>query len=60
MKDGAWRTLSQIEAITGEPQASISAQLRHARKKRFGQHVVNKRYCGNGLFEYSLIINKTS
>lgn len=32
MKDGAWRTLGEIAAATGDPQASISAQLRHLRK----------------------------
>ena len=43
MTDGAWRTLAEIESITGDPQASISAQLRHLRKHRFGAHVVEKR-----------------
>jgi len=61
MKDGKWRTFDEIKAITGDPQASISAQLRHLRKKRFGEHTVEKRSRGNrliGLFEYKLIINK--
>ena len=43
MIDGQWRTLSEIEAITGDPQASISAQLRHLRKERFGSWIVNRR-----------------
>jgi len=58
MKDGLWRTLSEIESYTGYPQSSISAQLRHLRKERFGGHTVNKRRMGdrtNGLFEYQLI-----
>jgi hypothetical protein len=57
MKDGAWRTLSEIEEGTGDPQPSISAQLRHLRKKRFGSHKVNRRSRGereHGLFEYQL------
>lgn len=61
MKDGKFRTLSEIERITGDPQASISAQLRHLRKERFGGHEVNKRPRGsrfNGLFEYQLIFAK--
>lgn len=57
MKDGAWRTLSEIEQLTGDPQASISAQLRHLRKARFGSHTIDKRPRGErerGLFEYKL------
>lgn len=60
MSDGVFRTLGEIEAITGDPQASISAQLRHLRKERFGSHEINKRRRGeieNGLFEYQLVIN---
>jgi hypothetical protein len=59
MKDGHWRTLSEIESSTGDPAASISAQLRHLRKNRFGSHTVNKRVRGqreHGLFEYQLIL----
>lgn len=57
MKDGKYRTLSEIEAATGDPQASISAQLRHLRKARFGGFEVNRRPRGDrekGLFEYQL------
>ena len=57
MIDGEWRTLSEIEFITGDPQASISAQLRHLRKERFGGYLVELRSRGdreNGLFEYRL------
>jgi hypothetical protein len=55
MIDGAWRTLSEIEAVTKDPAASISAQLRHLRKDRFGAFTVDKRPRGErskGLFEY--------
>jgi hypothetical protein len=58
MKDGAWRTLGEIERATGDPQASISAQLRHLRKKRFGSHTVNRRPRGDrahGLYEYQVL-----
>lgn len=61
MKDGVWRTLEEIEKTTDDPQASISAQLRHLRKQRFGEHTVNKQRRGdrkNGLFEYQLIESK--
>lgn len=55
MMDGAWRTLGEIEAMTGDPQASISAQLRHLRKRKFGDHVVDKRRRDDGgLWEYRL------
>jgi hypothetical protein len=39
----AWLTLSEIEQRTGYPQSSISAQLRHLRKREFGSHSVLKR-----------------
>lgn len=55
MLDGIWRTLDEIADATNEPHASISAQLRHLRKARFGAFVVEKRSRGdraNGLFEY--------
>jgi hypothetical protein len=55
MVDGRWRTLEQISALTRDPPASVSAQLRHLRKKRFGEHQVEKRNRGNGLFEYRVI-----
>lgn len=61
MKDGTFRTLSEIEQITGDPQASISAQIRHLKKPRFGGHEVNKRRRGdpsNGLFEYQLSVGE--
>jgi hypothetical protein len=53
-----WRTLREIERITGDPPASISAQLRHLRKARFGHYIVERRRCGaedSGLFEYRLL-----
>ncbi len=60
MRDGVWRTLDSIAGMTGDPAASISAQLRHLRKKRFGAHGVEKRRHGKkseGLFEYRLLVN---
>lgn len=57
MADGEFRTLSQIAALTGHHESSISAQLRHMRKERFGSHTVNRRHILNGLFEYQLIVN---
>lgn len=60
MEDGAWHTLPEIEAATGDPPASISAQLRHLRKERFGSHTVERRARGDrsaGLFEYRVIVS---
>ena len=54
MRDGDWRSLPDIAVETGHPEASISAQLRHLRKPRFGAHTVDRRYVGHGLYEYRL------
>ena len=56
MADAQWRTLAEIAAVTGDPPASVSAQLRHARKARFGGHTVERRYEGSGLFAYRLLV----
>jgi hypothetical protein len=58
MKDGVPRTLSDISLATGDPPASISAQLRHLRKPRFGSHTVHKEHVGGGLYTYQLIVNQ--
>lgn len=58
MLDGHWRTLIEIQGRTGDPEASVSAQLRHLRKDRFGAYAVEKRRripkCG--LWEYRLLL----
>lgn len=61
MSNGTWRTLEEISTLTGDPAASVSAQLRHFRKKRFGAHTVERRARGdraNGLFEYRIVVTK--
>jgi len=52
-----WRTLIEIEADLGFPQASISAQLRHLRKERFGSYCMEKRRRGahRGTWEYRVL-----
>lgn len=52
MADGCWRTLGEIEAATGAPQASVSARLRDLRKTRFGGSVVERRRRTAGTWEY--------
>lgn len=56
MWDGKWRSLASISEATGDPPASMSAQLRHLRKKRFGGHTVDRRYLGGGLYEYRVLL----
>lgn len=60
MKDGRWRTLNEISGATGHPAASVSAQLRHLRKDRFGGHTINREYIDNGLYRYQLLLAEPS
>lgn len=60
MKDGVWRSLNEISTKTNYSTASISAQLRHLRKKKFGGYEIQKQRSGNpenGLFVYRLLEN---
>jgi len=48
-----WKSLPEISFATGDPEASVSAQLRHLRKPRFGSYTVDKRRRADaGLWEY--------
>jgi len=38
-----WLTLHELSRLTGYGEASVSAQLRHLRKPRYGAFVVDKR-----------------
>ena len=40
---GAWLTLRELSQLTRFGEASISAQLRHLRKAKYGGYVVEKR-----------------
>ena len=55
IKDGQPRTLRQIADMTRDPEASVSAQLRHLRKPRFGGHHIGKEHLGAGLYVYRLM-----
>ena len=57
MCDSRWRTLKDISNLTGDPEASVSAQLRHLRKRRFGRHTIEREYIINGVYKYKLIPN---
>ncbi len=60
MRDGVWRSLPEISAATGDPEASVSAQIRHCRKPRFGSSVVERRHRTQGLYEYSLTLSEAT
>jgi hypothetical protein len=42
-RSGSWLTLREIAGLTEVGEASVSAQLRHLRKRRHGCHLVEKR-----------------
>ena len=55
-----WLTLSEISLALNYPEASISAQLRHLRKPKFGSYEVRKRRRKSvspmcGLWEYRVL-----
>ena len=57
MEGGAWKTLRELAAETGDGEASISAQLRHLKRPQFGAYCVEKRRRGaesRGTFEYRI------
>lgn len=55
MLDGRWRSIAAIAAHVGGSEAGVSARLRDLRKPRNGAYTVNRRYVGEGMFEYQLI-----
>lgn len=57
LSSGEWLTLPELHQRTGDSVASISAQIRHLRKRENGSHRILKRRRGrvaSGLFEYRL------
>lgn len=54
MLQGDWRTLADIHAATGEPEASISARLRQFKQAENGGYDVQKRRrtADGGTWEY--------
>ena len=62
MRNGKWRTLFEIADAIQEPEASISAQLRHLCKDVNGGHTKEKKRRGGkgGTWEYKLIVNNNS
>ena len=60
MLNHGWKTLNEIATTLDFPEASVSAQLRHLRKPRFGGYLVEKRRRDEqgGLWEY-LVMSPT-
>lgn len=56
MSHGQWRTLADISAATGAPEASVSARLRDLKKPHLGGYTIEKRYIANGLWQYRLVV----
>jgi hypothetical protein len=56
---GTWLTLHDLSHLTHYPEASISAQIRHLRKPKYGAFKIAKQFRGRsdeggGVFEYRL------
>ena len=54
LKRGEWVTLAEIAAMTGDPEASISARVRDCRKMRFGGFEIRHRRRTDAQWEYQL------
>lgn len=55
MENAGWLSVKDIAAELNFPEPSVSAQIRNLRKKRFGSRTVERRYQGNGLYEFKLM-----
>ena len=57
LQAGAWWTLAELSAQTGDPEASVSARLRDLRKPKFGGHHIERARVATmaGLFMYRLV-----
>lgn len=57
MKDGKFRTLSEIQETVEGSQTAISARLRDLRKEKYGAHQVDSEYVSRGLYRYRVIVS---
>ena len=55
MRDGRWRTLSEIAARVEGSEAGVSARLRDLRKPRFGSLTVEREYVSDGVWRYRVL-----
>lgn len=58
LRDGREHTLSELHALTGDPEASVSARIRDLRKPRFGSYLIERTYVRRGLHTYRLIVGQ--
>ena len=56
MADGAWRSFDEIATALDIPQASASARVRDLRKVKFGAWTVERRYDGDGLWRFRVVL----
>lgn len=59
MGDGNWHTIEEVTRLVGGGESSVSAQIRHLKKPRFGSNTIDRRRRGDksqGLFEYRLVL----
>ena len=54
MVDRDWHTLAELSRSAGGSVASVSARIRDLRKPRFGRHKIERRYVGEGVWEYRM------
>jgi hypothetical protein len=59
MRNLGWATLNAIQRYVHldrgyMAEQTISARVRDLRKDKFGSHRVDRRYAGNGVWEYKL------
>ena len=59
-RSGIPMSLADIAKKTGDPEASVSAQLRHLRKEKHGAHKVDKIHIGHGIYLYEVTLNDRS
>jgi len=57
MKDGAWYTIDEVNKYAGGTPSCTSAHMRSLRKAKYGNHTVERKYLGDGLYKYRLIPN---
>ena|SRR3990167_874785 len=58
MRDGAWRTIEQIQGMMFEfcPSQSVTIYLRSFREAQYGSYIVKKKKLGRGrVFQYQVL-----
>jgi hypothetical protein len=57
LQNTGWWTLKQLSDATGSPEPSVSANLRHLRKKQFGGHKIERRRLNGTSYTWEYSIN---